>query len=155
MGANGELESGAQPSSMNNFQGRYAIRHPWTGPIACENPRRGVWGGPPPSVTASTAPKAAVDLAFVRRGGVQLASFIQKPLPELDLAALPAPPSAPTATAPATPPSPPGTSGPAPIPPTSSSCGACNVGSHGTGTLSGLLALGLLGAASIRRRRSR
>src|SRR6185503_18306156 len=40
----GKLEEGAQPSSINNFQGRYAIRHPWTGPIACANPRRGLWG---------------------------------------------------------------------------------------------------------------
>ena len=31
---------------MNNFQGRYAIRHPWVGPIDCENPQRGRWGGP-------------------------------------------------------------------------------------------------------------
>ena len=38
---------GATPSSTNNFQGRYAIRHWWTGPIACKNPQRGVWGGPP------------------------------------------------------------------------------------------------------------
>src|SRR6185503_11721501 len=42
----GGLERGARPSGFNNFQGRYAIRHPWTGAIACENPRRGVWGGP-------------------------------------------------------------------------------------------------------------
>src|SRR5262249_33462883 len=44
--ANQELEHGSAPGSYNNFQGRYAIRHPWTGPIACANPRRGKWGGP-------------------------------------------------------------------------------------------------------------
>src|SRR5262249_41004023 len=36
--ANGALENGAQSASINNFQGRYAVRHPWTGPIACANP---------------------------------------------------------------------------------------------------------------------
>ncbi|HRH00209.1 MAG TPA: DUF2330 domain-containing protein, partial [Polyangiaceae bacterium] len=41
-GGQGPLEQGAQPASVNNFQGRYAIRHPWTGPIQCANPRRGV-----------------------------------------------------------------------------------------------------------------
>jgi hypothetical protein len=40
-------EQGATPSSMNNFQGRYVILHPWEGAIACANPVRGRWGGPP------------------------------------------------------------------------------------------------------------
>jgi hypothetical protein len=45
----GKLETGAntQDRGRNNFQGRYAIRHPWTGEIKCKNPVRGVWGGPP------------------------------------------------------------------------------------------------------------
>src|SRR6185312_3062108 len=38
--ATGKLEEGARPDATNNFQGRYAIRHPWTGPIACKNPHR-------------------------------------------------------------------------------------------------------------------
>jgi MYXO-CTERM domain-containing protein len=37
----------ANPSSMNQFQGRYAILHPWKGEVACKDPRRGNWGGPP------------------------------------------------------------------------------------------------------------
>src|SRR6185436_1640105 len=45
----GKLEERATESDYNNFQGRYAIRHEWTGPIACEKPIRGRWGGPPPS----------------------------------------------------------------------------------------------------------
>jgi hypothetical protein len=154
MGANGELESGAQPSGTNNFQGRYAIRHAWTGPIACENPRRGLWGGPPTGVSASTTPKAAVDLAFVRRGSIQLASFLQKPVPELDLAAVPAPSHAAAPSTPATPPASSNTSGPAPVPPATSNCGACAVGGRGPDALSLLMAFGLLGVASIRRRRS-
>ena len=42
-----ELERGAVTDQINNFQGRYIVRHPWTGPIACEHPQRGIWGGPP------------------------------------------------------------------------------------------------------------
>ena len=42
---NGEtLEHGSRPDSNNNFQGRYAIRHPWEGAIECDNPVRGRWG---------------------------------------------------------------------------------------------------------------
>jgi hypothetical protein len=79
----GKLEEGAQPSSVNNFQGRYAIRHRWTGPVACANPRRGVWGGPPNG--GGTAPQAALNLAFVARGGVQLAASIHGDVPEIGL----------------------------------------------------------------------
>ena len=37
-GAQQQLEHGATPADYNNFQGRYAIRHAWTGPIACASP---------------------------------------------------------------------------------------------------------------------
>ena len=37
-----------------NFQGRYILRHPWTGPITCQNPRRGIWGyGSPQAMTGN------------------------------------------------------------------------------------------------------
>jgi MYXO-CTERM domain-containing protein len=79
------LEHGAQPAPFNNFQGRYAVRHPWKGPIACANPVRGIWGGPPPGETGSTQAKAARDLAFAPRQNVQLASFLKSEVPELDM----------------------------------------------------------------------
>jgi hypothetical protein len=79
----GKLEEGAQPSSVNNFQGRYAIRHRWTGPVACENPRRGIWGGPPDG--GSTGPQSALNLAFAPRGQVPLATSINGDVPELGL----------------------------------------------------------------------
>jgi MYXO-CTERM domain-containing protein len=42
------VEEGASlEGGVNNFQGRYAILHYWEGPIACESPTRGRWGGPP------------------------------------------------------------------------------------------------------------
>lgn len=68
---------------MNNFQGRYAIRHPWKGPITCKDPRRGIWGGPPSGVAGDTRPEPAVDLAFAPRGKVQLATFVKGSLPEV------------------------------------------------------------------------
>lgn len=45
----GLLERGGRVDAQgtNNFQARYAIRHPWTGAITCANPQRGRWGGPP------------------------------------------------------------------------------------------------------------
>jgi hypothetical protein len=82
-GPDGKLERGAQSSSINNFQGRYAIRHPWTGPIACENPVRGVWGGPP-SGQEQQIVKPATNTAFAPRNA-KLASFLVADNAELDV----------------------------------------------------------------------
>jgi MYXO-CTERM domain-containing protein len=76
--ATGQLDSDAKPASMNNFQGRYAIRYPWTGPITCDKPQRGIWGGPPAG-QSSEGTKAATGLAFAPRGQVQLAQALAKP----------------------------------------------------------------------------
>jgi MYXO-CTERM domain-containing protein len=85
-GPSGQLEEGAQESSYNNFQARYAIRHPWTGPIRCVNPVRRVWGGPPAELAAQdTGVKPAVDLAFAKRDAVQLASVVARDVPEIGL----------------------------------------------------------------------
>ncbi|MCB9765699.1 MAG: DUF2330 domain-containing protein [Alphaproteobacteria bacterium] len=47
-------EQQAVVSSYNNqFQGRYVILHWWDGPMRCENPVRGVWGGKEPGVQAA------------------------------------------------------------------------------------------------------
>jgi hypothetical protein len=74
--------SKAQPSSTNTFQGRYIIRHPWTGPIECSDPQRGVWGGPPLGMRGAE-PRAASDLGQVSRGGIQLASLLRSDVPDL------------------------------------------------------------------------
>ncbi len=83
-GQDGKLETGSHPDSQNNFQGRYAIRHPWKGAVDCPNPRRGVWGGPPEGVTGGGL-KVAKDLAFAPRGQLQLASVVQHDVPEIGL----------------------------------------------------------------------
>lgn len=98
----GKLEEGSKPAGRNNFQGRYAMRHEWTGPIECKEPVRGRWGGPPAG-TSQSAPKAATDLAFVARDKTVLANVIAQDVPELGLVAgkpsaavVPATPSAQT-----------------------------------------------------------
>ncbi len=80
-----KLEEGSRPDSTNNFQGRYAVRHRWTGPVKCDQPRYGRWGGPhggqPPAPTAGTG------LAFAPRGQVELAKAVQRDVPEIDIKA--------------------------------------------------------------------
>jgi len=84
----GKLEEGSVDAGMNNFQARYAIRHEWTGAIACANPVRGVWGGPPEGTQqVATGPTAATDLAFVPRGKTQLAQIVRQDVPEIGLKA--------------------------------------------------------------------
>jgi hypothetical protein len=40
-------EHQAKPDGQNQFQGRYVMLNPWKGEIACQDPVRGQWGGPP------------------------------------------------------------------------------------------------------------
>ncbi len=84
--ADGTLEHGAVSSPVNNFQGRYAIRHPWGGPITCKEPKRGIWGGPPAYVKAEQggSPKPALDLAFAKRDA-KLPEFLRAEVPELGI----------------------------------------------------------------------
>ena len=69
------LEQTPSPSSFNNFQARYAIRHPWTGEIKCEHPVRDVWGGPPQGHPYEK-PSAATNLAFSDRASNKLSTFV-------------------------------------------------------------------------------
>lgn len=79
-GPNNQLEHGALASSFNNFQARYAIRHPWTGQIKCKNPVRGVWGGPP---NGESSLIVASKLAFAPRGKLRLPMVVKRDLPEI------------------------------------------------------------------------
>jgi MYXO-CTERM domain-containing protein len=73
-GGPGNNEEGATVTDYNNFQARYIIRHPWTGPIKCRNPQRGIWGGPPGGGQPPAI--AARDLAFIARDA-PLKSYLQ------------------------------------------------------------------------------
>ncbi|MFO0591434.1 MAG: DUF2330 domain-containing protein [Polyangiaceae bacterium] len=97
-GSDGKLESGASASGINNFQGRYAIRHPWTGPVKCASPQRGVWGGPPGEPYGRPAVMAALNPSFTRRGPTaQATPPAPRPVrpPPTPLPATPKPPGLP------------------------------------------------------------
>ncbi len=164
------LETGSQSGSYNNFQGRYAIRHPWKGPITCANPRRGIWGGPPAGETHQQT-TVAKDVAFAPRGGVQLASFVRHDVPEIHLQGAPTTlarvahpgvlPESDGAKKPdpaATPATSASSASPttAPEPSTSSGCGACAVGGEAaTNVLGGFSGLVVCIASFLRRKKRR
>ncbi len=155
-GPSGALEQDARPGSENMFQARYAIRHPWKGPIRCSNPRRGIWGGAPIEIARdprfqAIGTKPALDLAFAPRDTVKLARAITHDVPALDV-------QAGTDEAVAPPP------GPAPVPAGSGSgsgsvakekrksgCGCQSTGAGDALGLGVVLGLGML----VRRRRRR
>lgn len=158
------LEHGSKPAQygQNQFQGRYAIRHPWTGAVACEHPRRGVWGGPPHDTNVGdTGVKPALKLAFAKREPARLASFLRTDASELGITAAGAPVSpvgggpaeaiadaGSTAPAPSTAPS---NSGSSPAP-AKGGCAGCSTGPTGFGEMAlGLGALAFLGALARRR----
>jgi hypothetical protein len=78
------LEQGSRPDSLNNFQGRYAIRYPWKGKVECKNPVYGRWGGPPAGEqTAGT--KSVQDSAFVARDPAKVDALAESPIAELNV----------------------------------------------------------------------
>ncbi len=148
--ANGKLETGAHEmpeGSISNFQGRYAIRHPWKGPIKCSNPKRGVWGGPPAGleVAGGGGTQVAQDLAFAPRGKLELATFVSHAVPEIGLT-----PNVSTVVPG------PGELAPAEIA-RKSGCAACEVGSGQTSSRVSWLStcLAVLGGAGLVLRRRR
>lgn len=77
-GAEGMMhEKGSKASSINNFQGRYIMLHYWAGDVECENPRRGVWGGPNGQNKPSA--QAADDIAFDKpTSELALAKYVEE-----------------------------------------------------------------------------
>jgi hypothetical protein len=74
---------------VNNFQGRYIIRHYWQGPVKCDKPVYGRWGGPPSG--SQPAAEAARGLANAPRGKVALNKVVRSPVPTLGLPGQPPP----------------------------------------------------------------
>lgn len=170
-GPGGELETTATVSAAdrygaNAFQGRYAIRHAWAGPIACNAPLRNVWTAPPNGLD-NGGPRAGVGLAYARRDNVQLASFLRTDVAALDLKAAGAPPagvgtfSGPSAEPPASADAPwteGASAGPTAAPePKKSGCNGCASASsrEGAGSRAALAALGLVALVVAVRRRPR
>jgi hypothetical protein len=84
-GANGDEGAQVTDGGVNNFQGRYIIRHYWTGPVACGSPVYEQWGGPPGQPAGAPAPTAAKGLATAPRGKVVLTSEVRSPVPLLGI----------------------------------------------------------------------
>jgi len=137
MMSEGKLEEGARPDSNNNFQGRYAIRYAWEGPIKCDKPRRNRWGGPS-NGQQPIGTQPATGLAFAKRGSVDLPVEIAENVPELGLAMA----SVGSVTNPAQ---------PAKQPDAKKKSGCCDAGASSDFT--GLLGIGLGIGALVRRRR--
>jgi hypothetical protein len=163
-GPDGSLEHGATPAAIDNFQGRYAIRHAWTGPVTCKEPRRGIWGGPPPGQAGDTSPKPATKTAFVARDKVKVEQIVMKDIPELGVkasgAAIVAGVKPPQATK-STTPSDKGASSDAPEAPARKGCTGCTSTSRSrsdetlAGALTALLVLALHGRRRARGRNDR
>ena len=147
------LEKGATPAEQNNFQGRYIIRHEWTGEVNCPNPERGVWGGPPSGgKPGPTAAPSANTRGKTLAAKVDLPTSVREPIPELRIQpGKPAPSgraststqTEPTETAPLT------NEETAKAPASTSGCATATT----SGTLPGILAI-LAGLFMRRRRRS-
>jgi hypothetical protein len=128
--ADGSLAQDARENrNGNDFQARYAIRHAWTGPLACASPRRGVWGPPPGSVPAVMA---AQGLARAPRGAAKLEQLVAADVPALAVRAAGA-----AVAPPAVPPTAPHT----PDPPAGTAPSGCGCGASGRADASWVLAL--------------
>jgi hypothetical protein len=89
-GTNGdEGATVAGDDGVNNFQGRYIIRHYWNGPVACKTPAYEQWGGPPGNTEGRPAPTAAKGLATAPRGKLVLKTEVRSPVPLLGIAGKP------------------------------------------------------------------
>ncbi|QDG52002.1 DUF2330 domain-containing protein [Persicimonas caeni] len=77
-GAEGMMhEKGSRQANVNNFQGRYIKLNHWEGAVDCENPRRGVWGGPNGQGQARS--QAAGDIAFDKpESDYALAKYVEE-----------------------------------------------------------------------------
>jgi hypothetical protein len=177
----GRLETTVKSASFNNFQARYAIRYRWTGPIACQNPQRGVWGDPPgggewihPATNLAFAPRGGFALggtitrgsidAFALSGAEKVASTIPigilaapaasaGPDPDQDGPSAPSEPS-PDPIADEPPPQPQPQPPPPVMPPAKGGCAGCAVGTGDQGVaMAALAGVAALGLLGQRRRR--
>ena len=125
-------ERRAEASSINNFQGRYVMLHPWEGAITCENPVRGMWGGPlgQPEPRPFAAPNTMLKGATAPVLTNQLPSLIETDIPELDLEATPGKKLAPEPE-----PTPQDGTGPATGGASASTAEGCSVGAMQTASL--------------------
>jgi hypothetical protein len=90
-GTSGDAGARVGEGGDNNFQGRYIIRHYWSGPVSCKEPRYNVWGGPPGGGGEAGGAKPAKGLALAPRGKVSLPASVRTPVPLLGIPGQPPP----------------------------------------------------------------
>ncbi len=73
----------AKVDPVNNFQGRYVVRHYWPKKLTCEQPQRGVWGGPPDG--RSPSPSVAMGNSEAPPAGIQLEKLVRGSAPALGI----------------------------------------------------------------------
>jgi len=83
-------DTGAHSSSVNTFQGRYAILHEWEGAIACDDPVRGRWGGPPSGTSEVATARSSLTTGGKAEAAPKLASLLRDSVPGVVEAAPPA-----------------------------------------------------------------
>lgn len=84
-GTSGDAGAQITEGGINNFQGRYIIRHYWEKAVACKDPVYDRWGGPPGNPFGKAEPTAAKGLASAPRGTVSLNKEVRSPVPLLGL----------------------------------------------------------------------
>ena len=77
-GGQGPFKQTPEAGPINQFQGRYIIQHPWAGEVRCEQPMRGVWGGPPGGEKQKVV--AVENAAFAPRGPLDVAGLAAGPI---------------------------------------------------------------------------
>ena len=85
----GQLVEQTQTASTNQFQGRYAILHEWEGPLKCESPQRGIWGGPDGADDPPPPKQTGDSLAARETRTLQLEKVLRDPLPGLGSSTIP------------------------------------------------------------------
>jgi hypothetical protein len=88
-GDEGASVSQTADGGVNNFQGRYIIRHYWNKPVACKDPAYDTWGGAPGNPDARPTPTAAKGLATAPRGKVVLTAEVRSAVPLLGIPSKP------------------------------------------------------------------
>jgi hypothetical protein len=88
-GDEGATVSQTADGGVNNFQGRYIIRHYWDKPVACKDPHYDQWGGPPENPNGRPTPTAAKGLATAPRGKVVLTAEVRSAVPLLGIPSKP------------------------------------------------------------------
>ncbi len=85
----GILEPGAREDTINNFQGRYIIRHDWDGAVTCIEPIYQQWAGPDGSMdpgapqTALSPNTEGTSVTETPPASDNLSDYIAEPIPEL------------------------------------------------------------------------